>query len=300
MRYLQKLLPVALGFGLSGCFATGPHEPDPKSVAIYDVANDSFRKGQLREALSKVNEALAADEQNVDAAHLGALIYLAFCARDVQGSDCRFADAAKLAQSAVDNAPEFREAKNTLGVILIHMKKYDEAIAVLKPLAEDILYGSPQVSWGNLGWAYLEKGMLDEAIDALRRSVAAQPSFCVGNFRLGLAYEKKGQSKLGYDAFGRAVETERPGCKNIQEAWEGRGRIAKKLGLVEEARVAFSQCAELSKTSKVGARCTGALRSLPHTSQPAPPPEAPPVTGAADPHLRGGEPPAEGAKPGSG
>lgn len=284
MRYLQKLLPVALALALSGCFATGPHEPDPKSVAIYDVANDSFRKGQLREALSKVEEALEADHQNVDAAHLGALIYLAFCAKDVQGSDCRFAEAAKLAQLAVDNGPEFREAKNTLGVILIHQKKYDDAIAVLKPLAEDILYGSPQVSWGNLGWAYLEKGMIDEAIDALRRSVAAQPSFCVGNFRLGLAYEKKGQSKLGYDAFGRAVETERPGCKNIQEAWEGRGRIAKKLGLVEEARVAYGQCVELSKSSNAGNRCKGALRSLPHAS---PPPAAPvdpaPVTGAADP-----------------
>jgi type IV pilus assembly protein PilF len=283
MRYLQTLAPVALALGLAGCFASGPHEPDPKSVAIYDVANDSFRKGQLREALSKVNEALDADHQNVDAAHLGALIYLAFCAKDPQGSDCRFADAAKLAQLAVDNAPEFREAKNTLGVALIHMKKYDDAIAVLKPLAEDILYGSPQVSWGNLGWAYLEKGSTDEAIDALRRSVAAQPSFCVGNFRLGLAYEKQGQQKLGYDAFGRAVETERPGCKGIQEAWEGRGRIAKKLGLVEEARTAFHQCVELSKSSKVGARCNGALRSLPHAAQPAAAPAgATPVTGAAD------------------
>ena len=282
MRYLQKLVPVALAFGLSGCFATASNEPDPKSVAIYDVANDSFRKGQLREALSKVNEALDADRTNVDAAHLGALIHLAFCARDPQGSDCRFADAEKLAQRAVDNGPEFREAKNTLGVILIHEKKYDDAIGVLKPLAEDILYGSPQVSWGNLGWAYLEKGMLDEAIDALRRSVAAQPSFCVGNFRLGLAYEKKGQSKLGYDAFGRAVETERPGCKKIQEAWEGRGRIAKKLGLVEEARVAFSQCVELSKSSNIGVRCRGALQSLPHAAPADVPLEATPVTGSAD------------------
>ncbi len=284
MRYLQKLVPFALALGLSACFASGPQETDPKSVAIYDVANDSFRKGQLRDALSKVNEALEADRDNVDAAHLGALIYLAFCARDAQSSDCHFADAAKLAKLAVDKGPEFREAKNTLGVILIHQKKYDEAIAVLKPLAEDILYGSPQVSWGNLGWAYLEKGSVDEAIDALRRSVAAQPSFCVGNFRLGLAYEKKGQSKLGYDAFGRAVETERPGCKKIQEAWEGRGRIAKKLGLVDEARVAFSQCVELSKSSTIGARCSGALRSLPLPSvqPPAAPAETAPVTGAAD------------------
>ena len=278
---LAPLALITLGLGLPGCFATGAQETDPKSVAIYDVANDSFRKGQLREALVKVNEALDADNANVDAAHLGALIYLAFCAKDPQGSDCRFEAAAKLAALAVDKNPEFREAKNTLGVILIHQKKYDEAIAVLKPLAEDILYGSPQGSWGNLGWAYLQKGGVDDAIDALRRSVAAQPSFCVGNFRLGLAYEKKGQAKLGYEAFGRAVDTERPGCKGIQEAWEGRGRIAKHLGLVDEARTAYSQCVELSKSSAIGARCSGALRSLPHSAPAAPPTAAPaPVTGA--------------------
>ncbi len=265
MRSISFVRPLGLCAGLlsSGCFATGPHETDPKSVALYDVANDHFRKSELRASLAKVNEALEADERNADAAHLGALIHLAFCAKDTKSSDCRFADAERLAKLALDANPDFREARNTLGVVLIHEKKFDDAIEVLKPLAEDILYGSPQVAWGNLGWAYLEKGAQDEAIDALRRAVAAQPTFCVGNFRLGVAYEKKGQSKAAIEAFARAVETERPGCQRLQEAWEGKGRVAARLGLHDLARQAYGQCVELSKSTASGERCQGGLHKLP-------------------------------------
>lgn len=257
-----------LGLGLlvavaTGCVGGSPDGlPDPKSVATYDVANDEFRKGNLREALAKVNEALKQDSSNADAAHLGALIYLSFCAKDERSSDCRFPEAERLARKAAADDTN-REAKNTLAVILIHEKKGDEAIEVLKALTNDILYGSPQTSWGNLGLAFLEKGSYDAAIDALRRSVAAQPAFCVGNYRLGLAYEKKGEIKAAREAFVRAVETDRKGCKRIQEAWEGRARTEKSLGLIDEARVSFGQCAELSRGTPSGTRCDTQLKGLP-------------------------------------
>jgi Tfp pilus assembly protein PilF len=262
-RCLPGASVVLLAAAAAGCVGgTTDGLPDPKSVATYDVANDEFRKGHLREALAKVNEALEQDARNADAAHLGALIYLSFCARDERSSDCRFPEAERLARQAARDENN-REAKNTLGVILIHEKKLDEAIEVLKPLTDDILYGSPQTSWGNLGLAYLEKGAHDQAIDALRRAVAAQPAFCVGNYRLGLAYEKKGEAKAAREAFVRAVETDRKGCKKIQEAWEGRARTEKKLGLIEEARVSFGQCAELSRGTPSGTRCDVQLKGLP-------------------------------------
>jgi type IV pilus assembly protein PilF len=261
----QSLVVGLLFAGVaSGCIATGGDNiPDPQSVAIYDVANDEFRKGNLREALAKVNESLKVDSDNSDASHLGALIYLAFCARDTNSSDCRFDEAERLAKRAVSDNADNREAKNTLGVIYIHEKKYDDAIEVLKPLTADILYGSPQTSWGNLGWAYLQKGSHDEAIDALRRSVASQPAFCVGNYRLGLAYEKKGDVKAAREAFRRAVETERPGCKKIQEAWEARARVEARLGMTSDARTSLGECVGISRTTDSGARCDGALKSLP-------------------------------------
>lgn len=275
----RHLVRIAALLPLATSCAASDGTTDPKSVAVYDVARDEYAKGKLREALAKVREALEADSDNADAAYLGAIIFLEFCRKDPSSTDCRFDEAEKLARQALDNNPEMRDARNTLGVTLVHQKKYDDAISVLKPLTEDILYGSPELSWGNLGWAYLEKGSIDLAIDALRRSLAAQPQFCVGNFRLGLAYEKKGELKAAREALLRAVETEQPRCKNIQEAWEARGRIGLRLGQKEEARVDFTKCVELSKGTAVGVRCDEQLKALgpaPLKEEPAP---APPESG---------------------
>jgi Tfp pilus assembly protein PilF len=271
--------------GSVGCAAPSDGVADPKSVAVYDVARDEFGKGNLREALAKVNEALEADSDNADAAYLGAIIHLAFCAKDEQSSDCRFPEAEKFARHALDSSPEMRDAKNVLGVILVHEKRYDDAIAVLKPLTEDILYPSPEKSWGNLGWAYLEKGQTNEAIDALLRAVASQPAFCVGNYRLGVAYHKAGDLKASREALTRALETDRPGCKTLQDALLLRGQVAAQLKDLDAARADFDKCSELSKATLSGERCLAELKvlggPLPKSPPPSAPPPAPSDTGPA-------------------
>ncbi|MFO0756850.1 MAG: tetratricopeptide repeat protein [Byssovorax sp.] len=211
--------------------------------------------------MEHVEKALALNEDNADAAYLGALVLLQFCAVDEQSSDCRFNEAEKYARKALDAMPDHRDAKNALGVILIHQKRYDDAIAVLKPLAGDILYGSPEKSWGNLGWAYLEKGSTDEAIEALRRAIAAQPLFCVGNYRLGLAYEKKSELALAREAYSKAIDTDRPECKRLQDAWSARARVLVKQGLKDEARADLEKCRELSSATPVGQRCAAQLQT---------------------------------------
>jgi type IV pilus assembly protein PilF len=253
---------AAVSLCASGCFAQSGGPVDPRSNAIYDVARDSFSKGQLREALAKVDEALEMDGSNADAAYLGSVVLLDFCAKDPTSSDCRFDEAEKYARRAVHANDNMRDAKNALGVILINEKRYDDAIAVLKPLANDILYGSPEKSWGNLGWAYLEKGQPNEAVDALRRAVAAQPNFCVGNFRLGVAYEKMGDLGAAEAALTRALQTNRPGCDRLQDAFDARARISLKAGKKEEARVDLQKCRDIASTSPIGMRCDAQIRSL--------------------------------------
>lgn len=238
------------------------HADETRSLAEYDLARDAFQNGRLREALAHVEKALELDEDNADAAYLGAVVLLGFCASDARSSDCRFDSAEKMARRALEANPEMRDAKNTLGVILVHQGRYDEAIAVLKPLTEDILYASPEKSWGNLGWAYLLKGRNDEAIDALSRSVAAQPLFCVGHYRLGLAYEKRGELDLAHEALTRAVETDQPECKRLQDAFDARARVAAKRGLLDEARADLERCRDIASMTPVGQRCAAQLQKL--------------------------------------
>lgn len=260
------------GQGCSGSSNGGAGSPE-QSVAEYDVARDAFHKGKLREALEHVQAALDHDDSNADAAYLGAIIMLAFCANDEQSSDCRFDEAETFARQATEADEEMRDAKNTLGVILVHQARYDEAIAVLKPLADDIIYGSPEKAWGNLGWAYLERGNTDEAIDALRRSVAAEPMFCVGQYRLGLAYEKKNERSAAHDAFSRALEVDRPECQRLQDAYLHRALVTDDPA---QRRSDLEMCRDIAPTSASGRKCAAELDSLPAA---APSPE-PPAEGA--------------------
>jgi Tfp pilus assembly protein PilF len=243
--------------------AGGPQAQDPsrQSESEYDIARDLWlRRGQTREALEHALKAAELDDENADAAHLVALLYLDFCSQS--RDDCRLPEAERYARRAIKLRPDFREARNTLAVVLIHEKKYAAAVDVLRPLTEDILYQTPENAWGNLGWAYLELGELEKAIDALRRSIAAQPQFCVGNYRLGLAHERKGELGAALTAYTRALETEAPGCTSLQDAWAGRARVSTRAGDMDSARADLERCLKLSETTSAGKECRSMLSKL--------------------------------------
>jgi type IV pilus assembly protein PilF len=255
------LLAALIGCSGRGTGAPGAQDPSVQAESEYDIARDLWlRRGNTREALEHALKATELDPENADASHLVALLYLDFCSRS--RADCRLPQAEASARRALKLKPDFREARNTLAVVLIHSKKAAEAVEVLTPLTQDILYQTPENAWGNLGWAYLELGKLDPAIDALRRSIAAQPLFCVGNYRLGLAYEKKAELSLAKDAFTRALETDAPGCAGLQDAWAGRARTALRGGDAALARADLARCVELSKSTSVGKDCSSMLQNL--------------------------------------
>jgi type IV pilus assembly protein PilF len=263
MRRLLACAFLSVFVGCSSNHATGPAARDPErmSESEYDIARDLWlRRNQPREALAHALKAVDLDEDNAEAAHLVALLYLDFCS--FGPTECRLSDAEKQARLALRNKPDFREAKNTLAVVLIHEKKYADAIAVLKPLTEDILYQTPENAWGNLGWAYLEQGSFDLAIDALKHSVAAQPLFCVGSYRLGLAFEHKQEFTSALDAFTRALETEAPGCNSLQDAFAARARVRIKLGQADAARTDLERCVALSGKTNPGKECSSMLQNF--------------------------------------
>ncbi len=257
-------LVVGCAVALTGCPA--PRDPngplsveETRSNGEYDLARDSFQHGRGREALEHVGKALKIKSDNADAFYLGSVIMLSFCAVDEGSPDCRLKEAEDYARKAIKAAPEHRDSKNTLGVILIHEHRFDDAIAVLKPLSEDILYTSPENAWGNLGWAYLLQGDSDKALDALQRAVAAQPLFCVGQYRIGLAYEKKGDLPHAQEAYTRTVETNRPECQGLQEAYSARARIFAKMAKRDEAKADMQKCRDLAPQSRVGRECAQQL-----------------------------------------
>jgi type IV pilus assembly protein PilF len=249
----------ALGCGSAS--GEGVRDPDRMSDSEYDIARDLWlRRSSPREALDHALKAVELNEENADAAHLVALLYMDFCSRSP--NECRLPEAEKHARLALKARRDYREAINTLGVILIHQKRYADAIKVLKPLTEDILYQTPENAWGNLGWAQLESGNTDSAIESLRRSIAAQPLFCVGLYRLGLAYERRREDTAAAEALTRALETQAPGCNSLQEGFAARARIELRLGNREAAQADLSRCVELSRKTDAGKECSSMLQKF--------------------------------------
>jgi len=237
--------------------------PERQSEAEYDLARDYFYKDQPRRALDHCRRAIELDSENANALYFASTIHLYFCSGRLELSDpdCRLSDAEAYVRRALHVNDTFREAKNTLGQILILEKKYPEAIAVLEPLTKDPAFESSFLAWGNLGWAQVLSGRVDQGIESLKSSVTER-RFCVGHYRLGVAYEKKGDFAAAEQSLSDAVSVEAPECKNLQDAWEERARVRVQLGKVADARADFQKCRDIAADSRAGRACVEALARI--------------------------------------
>jgi type IV pilus assembly protein PilF len=271
--HLEASLLLAAGaFALwaSGCTTKstttggGIHSPERQSETEYALAKDYFYKGDPRGALDHVLRAVQLNPDNPRALYFTSTVFLYFCSTNqgMASPDCRLADAEKYARLAVLSDDRFRDAKNLLGQTLILESKYKEAIAVLRPLVDDPAYSSNFLAWGNLGWAQVLLGDVDSGISSLKNAVT-QPRFCVGHYRLGLAYEKKGDLSAAETSLNNAVQVQSTDCQNLQDAWEELGRVRAKLGKADDARTDFERCKEISIESPSGRRCVQLLEAKP-------------------------------------
>lgn len=241
----------------------GAQSPERQSDAEMDLAADFLKKGNPRTALDHAQKAVQLNDENEKAHYLVSAIMISFCtsARGFSAPDCRLGDAEKSVRAALKINPDFRDAKNMLGQILINQKKYKEAIATLEPLTRDAAYIHPHFAWGNLGWAQVHDGQLDAGIASLRNAVSAETRFCVGHYRLGVAYEKKGELGPAEQSLTNAVTAD-PLCGELQDAWEARGRVRVKLGKANEARQDYEKCSDISKETDTGKICIRELAKL--------------------------------------
>jgi type IV pilus assembly protein PilF len=269
-----KRVAVAFRFGLAslivigtGCAprgaATPGVNPERQSEAEYDLAREYFFRGQPRLALDHVRKAISVDDRNARALYFASTIHLFFCSGklELRNPDCHLNEAETYVHRALTADGNFREAKNTLGQILILEGRCTEAIDVLAPLTRDAAFESSYLAWGNLGWAQVCAGRVDEGIQSLKNSIT-EPRFCVGHYRLGMAYEKKGDLASAEQSFTNAISVDAVECHRLQDAWSERANVRMQLGKLADARTDLEKCRELSAETSTGKRCVEGLARI--------------------------------------
>jgi len=244
---------------------TGVHSPERQSDSEYDLAVDTYHKGDYRQALDHVIKAVELNDENAKANKFAAELYVLFCDKgeELTGPDCHIDLAEKYAKQAVNVDGKYNDAKNTLASIYILEKKYKEAIGIYSDLVKDPTYETMYLAWGNLGWAQVQAGQLDEGIRSLKNSTT-EPRFCVGYYRLGVAYEKKGDLATALSSYNQALSNE--SCQKLQDGFAGRARVELTLGKVPEAKADLEKCRDMAVESKTGKTCGKMLAGLPGPS----------------------------------
>jgi len=260
--HLPAILVLTCATACASSSGNVPHaqSPERQAEAEYDLAREYFYKGHPREALDHVLKADKLDETNVKALYFTSAIYLSFCSGDagLKAPDCKMDLADQYARKTLERDPNFRDGRNLLGNILILEEKYKDAITTLEPLVKDPSYNASHLAWGNLGWAQVKDGHLDEGIASLRNAVT-QPKFCVGFYRLGVAYEQKGDLPNAEQNLTSALTVDSPDCQTLQDAWRARAEVRVKLGHTDQACGDFTKCRDLSVATEAGKACVAEM-----------------------------------------
>jgi Tfp pilus assembly protein PilF len=251
------LVPIML----MACQGNGASAQDAdRSMKQYELAIGLQGEGNTPGAFQALFKALEIDPNNAKAHLLLGTMFLV--SRDDNPTEYdakaeqQFREVLKIQAKDTKQQEQslVAEAHNGLGVLFVHGKRYQEAVAELLKAVADLFNRDAYMAWGNLGWAYLEMKAYPKAIDALLRAVRLRPNFCVGYYRLGSAYLATRDFAKAEQALTQAIEAD-PRCGTFQDAWHLRGEARMNLGMRDDARADFERCAELDAHTDAGTSC---------------------------------------------
>lgn len=249
---------VVAGFG---CATAVSQKKRTRAKIQYDIAVVEMNRGDMRQALRDLLVSVEFDPDLPQARNALGLVYHALGHTD---------EALLHYERAVSLKPDFSKAYNNMGILLMDLGRYDQAIVAFETALGDILYPTPSLAEGNLGWARYSKGDVEAGIRNLRNAVATSPKFCRGYewlARIGLdtdAAELVIANCARFDKYclkDKVIAAKLPPAYVDQMSYYcGLGHL--KAGDREAARAAFSTCAKGEGTA-AAEKCSESLQAMP-------------------------------------
>ncbi|MFZ5469266.1 MAG: social motility TPR repeat lipoprotein Tgl [Myxococcota bacterium] len=227
-----------------------PSEKELQGAQIHYDLGVQAQQDDPQQAFKEFEAALALDPDFAEAHNaIAVVLHLAFR---------RFDEAAGHYQRAIAIRPTFSEAKTNLANVYLDQKRYDEAIALYEEALNDMLYPTPFIAHGNLGWALYKKGEVKKGLDHIKAAVTTNPKFCLGYKNLGLIHDEQGAADEACRQFAKYREN----CPEVAEAHYREGVCLAKLGQVETAKERLTECVSKTTSDQLRDDCESLKQKL--------------------------------------
>jgi Tfp pilus assembly protein PilF len=232
--------------------ACGPTRKDVEAAQIhYDLGVNAIENGHdAPAAVRELQLALQYNPRMADAQNALGLVYHLMLHRPE--------DAVSHYLEAIKLDPKNSEYKNNLGAVYIELGRYAEAIPLFQQCLQDVLYRTPFIAQGNLGWALYKSGDVKGGIDRLKMAIDMNAEYCQGYRSLGMLYSGEGklaEARGAFEAFQRH-------CPKFPEGHYRLGLVLLKLDEQQRAREEFSACAKDPTAAELGVECERLMKLL--------------------------------------
>jgi Tfp pilus assembly protein PilF len=211
---LRNLIPLL-------CFSTAcahvPTEKERQGAQIHYDLGVQLLQSDPQQAFREFELSLQLDPEFVEAHHaIAVLLHISFKRHD---------DAEVHYRKALALRPDFSEGKTNLGNLLLDVGRYAESIVLYEQALNDMLYSTPFIAHGNMGWAYYKMGNESKAISEIRSALTLNPRFCLGLRNLGIIYMAQEKLSDACKSFGQFRE-----CSESAEAYFKEGSCLAQMG----------------------------------------------------------------------
>ena len=239
-----------LALVLMGCKHV-PTEQERQGAEIhYELGLHAQNMGNMPEAYKELQKSLELDPDYPEAHNaIAVLLHLAFN---------RPEEAIPHYKKALEVRPNFSEAKTNLANVYLAQSRYDEAIKLYEESLNDMLYPTPFIAQGNLGWALYKKGDRERGVKSIRAAVTTNPGFCLGYKNLGIIFDEAGDLSESCRSFSNYREA----CPEEADAYLREGACQVKQGKLQEAKQSFASCEAKAKHRMLKDDCRRLLEGL--------------------------------------
>jgi Tfp pilus assembly protein PilF len=258
-RFQWRVL-LALGVSLivmvtvGGCASSSKNDLSKADRArmLVDLANGAILEGDSTGALQALLQAEELSPDLPELHHSKALAY--YAKKDLL-------TALVEARKAVELMPNYSDANNTLGKLLVDAGKYREAEKPLLKAANDPVFRDAFKAHTNLGILYYRQGDYDLALKHLDKAVEmTSAQACVANYYRGHVYLRSGKFNDAITSYDLATQRF---CAGFADAHLALGIAYERSKQYDRARKKFLDIKQTFPNSKIAEQAMDRLRYLP-------------------------------------